>query len=176
MSLSLLDRELPENRTRLGSALGCTATLPTHFPGLALSGPVRVMGRGLLREAGLVLGLVAQRAGITHTRRLTAVPNFPSVLPAAKPSRMSLSCQVEAKKRRPLPCHCMSTFPHVPRHGCEYRWGWGAQGKQWMGNAAVNRISRPTCSGRDSPVGTPSHPRAPHPSTALSSDLHCTWK
>lgn len=149
MSLSLLDRELPENRTRLGSALGCTATLPTHFPGLALSGPVvRVMGRGLLREAGLVLGLVAQRAGVTHTRRLTAAPDFPSVLPAAKPSRMSLSCQVEAKKTRPLPCHCMSTLPHVPRHGCEYRWGWGARGSSgWAMQLSTGSAGPPILGG-----------------------------
>lgn len=54
--------------------------------------------------------------------------------------------------------------------------GVGEPGKQETGNAAVKQISRPTCSGRDSPVGLasprgpasppePVTPQQPHPQT-----------
>lgn len=42
-----------------------------------------------------------------------------------------------------------------------------------MGDAAVNQISRPTCSGRDSPVGplSPSSLNSPSPSPSLHGAL-----
>lgn len=81
ISISLLDRELPESRTRPGLALSGPASLPLPLPG---PGPARPRGEGhrqggLLGEGGLGLGLPAQRAGVTHAGRLTLQhPPFPA--------------------------------------------------------------------------------------------------
>lgn len=59
--------------TRMGSALGGKDTLPHSLP---WPSPARLNSeshgqRGLLREAGLVLGLMVQRARVTYAGRLT---------------------------------------------------------------------------------------------------------
>lgn len=59
--------------TRMDSALGGKDTLlhPLPWPSPARLDSEGHGQRGLLREAGLVLGLTAQRARVTHAGRLT---------------------------------------------------------------------------------------------------------
>lgn len=89
---------------------------------------------------GLGLSLAAQRAGVTHTGRLTLQhPPFPASSGLkAQCAVTQLSGRGMENKASSLSLHGVPLL-HVPRHGCECMWGWGSEGEQ--GEAGAGQCS-----------------------------------